>query len=50
MHNLNSTIYHGKIQYCLVFKTWYIHIQYWCIDGKYRIDVARLRNGGETNF
>ena len=21
------------------------HIQYWCIDGKYRIYVARLRNG-----
>jgi hypothetical protein len=27
-----------------------IHIQYWCIDGKYRIYVARLRNGGKTSF
>jgi hypothetical protein len=25
----------------------YIYIQYWCIDGKYIIDVARLRNGGK---
>jgi hypothetical protein len=23
----------------------YIYIQYWCIDGKYRMYVARLRNG-----
>jgi hypothetical protein len=22
--------------------------QYWCIDGKYRIYVAKLRNGGNT--
>ena len=27
-----------------------IHIQYWCIDGKYRIYVARLRNGGKDEF
>jgi len=27
-----------------------IHIQYWCIDGKYRIYVARLRNGGKMSF
>ena len=27
----------------------YIYI-YWCIDGKYRIYVARFRNGGETTF
>ena len=26
------------------------YIQYWCIDGIYRIYVARLRNGGKTNF
>jgi hypothetical protein len=25
-------------------------IQYWCIDGKYRIFVARLRHGGKTSF
>jgi len=31
------------------FSLW-IHIQYWCIDGKYRIYVARLRNGGKTSF
>jgi len=28
----------------------YTRIQYWCIDGKYRIYVARLRNGGNTSF
>ena len=22
----------------------------WCIDGKYRIYVVRLRNGGKTSF
>jgi hypothetical protein len=27
-----------------------INIQYWCIDRKYRIYVARLRNGGKTSF
>ena len=33
-----------------VFAFWFskinnnIYIQYWCIDGKNRIDVARLRN------
>jgi hypothetical protein len=27
-----------------------IYIQYWCIDGKYRIYVTRLRNGGKTSF
>jgi len=27
-----------------------LNIQYWCIDGKYRIYVARLRNGGKTSF
>ena len=27
-----------------------MYIQYWCIDGKYRIDVARLRNGGKTSL
>jgi hypothetical protein len=27
-----------------------IYIQYWCIDGKYRIYVARLRNGGMTSI
>ena len=27
-----------------------MHIQYWCIDGKYRIYVARFRNGGKTSF
>ena len=26
------------------------HIQYWCIDGKYQIYVARLRNWGKTSF
>jgi hypothetical protein len=26
-----------------------INIQYWCIDGKYRIDVVRLKNGGKAN-
>jgi hypothetical protein len=26
------------------------YIQYWCIDGKYRIYVARLRNRGKTSF
>jgi hypothetical protein len=30
--------------------TYGIYIQYWCIDGKYRIYVARLRNGGKTRF
>jgi hypothetical protein len=28
----------------------YIYIQYWCIDGKYRMYVARPRNGGKTSF
>jgi hypothetical protein len=28
----------------------YINIQYWCVDGKNRIDVVRLRNGGKTSF
>jgi hypothetical protein len=27
-----------------------INIQYWCIDGKYRIYVARLRNRGKMSF
>jgi hypothetical protein len=27
-----------------------IYIQYWCIDGKYRIYVARLRNGERRAF
>ena len=27
-----------------------IHIQYWCIDDKYRMYVARLRKGGKTSF
>jgi hypothetical protein len=27
-----------------------LYIQYWCIDGKYRIYVARLRNEGKTSF
>ena len=27
-----------------------LYIQYWCIDGKYRIYVARLRNWGKTSF
>jgi len=27
-----------------------IHIQYCCIDGKYRMYVARLRNGRKTSF
>ena len=27
-----------------------VNIQYWCIDGKYRIYVARIRNGGKTSF
>ena len=27
-----------------------INIQYWCIDGKYRIYVARPRNGGNMSF
>jgi hypothetical protein len=26
------------------------HIQYWCIDGKYRIYVARFRNKEKTSF
>jgi hypothetical protein len=26
------------------------YIQYWCIDGKYRIYVARLRNGGKNEL
>jgi hypothetical protein len=26
------------------------YTQYWCIDGKYRIYVARLRNGGKMSF
>jgi hypothetical protein len=30
------------------FKT--INIQYWCIDGRYRIYVARLRNGGKDEL
>jgi hypothetical protein len=28
----------------------YTLIKYWCIGGKYRIDVARLRNGGKTSL
>ena len=24
-----------------------MYIQYWCIDGKYKIYVARLKNGGK---
>ena len=27
-----------------------IHIQYWCIDGKYKSYMAMLRNGGKTRF
>jgi hypothetical protein len=27
-----------------------LYIQYWCIDGKYRIYVARLRNGGKDEL
>jgi hypothetical protein len=27
----------------------HVHIQYWCIDGKYRIYVAVLRNGGKIS-
>ena len=27
-----------------------IYIQYWCIDGKYRIYVTRLRNGGKDEL
>jgi hypothetical protein len=27
-----------------------LNIQYWCIDGKYRIYVARLRNGEKKNL
>ena len=27
-----------------------LNIQYWYIDGKYRIYVARLRNGRKTSF
>ena len=27
-----------------------LNIQYWCIDGKYRIYVAKLSNGGKTSF
>ena len=30
------------------FKT--INIQYWCIDGRYRIYVARLINGGKDEL
>jgi hypothetical protein len=26
-----------------------VNIQYWCIDGKYRIDGVRLRNGGKAS-
>ena len=26
------------------------HVQYWCIDSKYRIYVARLSNGGKMSF
>jgi hypothetical protein len=33
-----------------VSKPRHINIQYWCIDGKHRIYVARLRNWGKTNF
>ena len=25
-------------------------MQYWCIDGKYKIYVARFRNGGKMSF
>ena len=28
----------------------YTNIQYWCIDGKNRIYVARLRNGGKDEL
>ena len=27
-----------------------MYIQYWCIDGKYRMYVARLRNGEKTSI
>ena len=27
-----------------------INIQYLCIDGKYRIDLAKLRNGGKNEL
>ena len=38
MHCCERTISnHGNIQYC-------------CIDGKYRIDVGRLRKGGKMSF
>jgi hypothetical protein len=36
------------VVFCMT--TYVINIQYWCIDGKYRIYVARLRNGRKTNF
>ena len=31
-------------------KTGEVYKQYWCIGGKYRIYVARLRNGGKMSF
>ena len=27
-----------------------MHMRYWCIDGKYRMYEARLRNEGKTKF
>ena len=33
-----------------VFISSKLHIQYWCIDSKYRIYVAMLRNGGKTSY
>jgi hypothetical protein len=40
----------GFGQWDLIFYNKHMDIQYWCIDGKYTIDVARLRNGERTSF
>ena len=44
----------GKCCYCKLYINKHqlslIYIQYWCIDGKYIIQMARLRNGGKMSF
>ena len=59
-HYYKTCINNGSLQltvWKLMLKCWdswvrSINIQYWCtcIDGRYRIYVARLRNGGKIRF
>ena len=49
MSGWDRTLFNQYIVNCsqLLFRG---NMQYWYIDGKYRIYVAKLRNGGKTSF